>query len=143
MKKGLLLLGMMLYLASGIMAQDEVKPSKYENVTWHRVVLIDFKPGKVARAKEIIKIYQTAGASAGTRGPVEYWFETGEYDLMAIWTLEDGPSDLEWDISPDGIKWRAALVKQLGSEEAVQKLQQEFQSLRASSTSYIARKVNK
>lgn len=136
----MLFLGVMLFLASGILAQEEVKPAKYENVSYHRVVLVDFKTGKVSRAKEIMKIYRAAADAAGLKVPQQYWLMSGEYDLMNIWTMEGGLSDMEWDTSPNGIKWRAEMVKKMGSEEALQKLQQEFQSLQQSSTSYIARK---
>ena len=140
MKKGLLFFGLMLFLASGSFAQNDVQPKKYENVTYHRVVLLDIKPGKMGRAKEIIKIYQSAAVAAGLKNPQTFWLMSGEYDIMTVWTLEDGFSDMEWDTSPNGIKWRAAMVKKLGSEEAVREIQQEFQSLGQSSTSYIARK---
>ena len=142
MKKGLFFLGVMLFLASGILAQEEVKPAKYENVTWHRVVLVNFKAGKTGRAKEIIKIYKAAGTAAGLKNPQTYWLMSGDYNMMTVWTLEGGLTDMEWDISPNGIKWRAEMIKKLGSEEEVRKLQEEFQSLQQSSTSYIARKEN-
>ena len=140
MKKLSLLLVLALIATSAVWAQNEVKPAKFENVTWHRVVLVNFKSGKVGRAKEIIKTYKAAGNAAGLKNPQTYWLMSGEYDMMTVWTMEGGLSDMEWDVSPDGIKWRAEMVKKLGSEEAVQKLQQEFQDLRLSSTSYIARK---
>jgi len=140
MKKLSLLLVVMFLVASGVCAQDEVKPAKYENVTWHRVVMVDYKPGQNSRVKEIIKIYEAAGAEAQTKGPEKYWFSTGEYDAMFIWTLEGGPSDMEWYRDEGDIKWRAAMVKQLGSEEALNKLNQEYASLVSSSTSYISRK---
>jgi hypothetical protein len=140
MKKVSLLLVSIAIMATGVWAQNKVKPAKHENVTWHRVVMVDYKPGQNARVKEIIKIYKAAGAEAQNKGPETYWFSTGEYDAMFIWTMEGGPSDMEWSRSPNNIKWRAAMVKQLGSEEAVKKLQKEFQSLVSSSTSYISRK---
>jgi len=55
--------------------------------------------------------------------------------------LEGGPSDMEWYRDEGDIKWRAAMVKQLGSEEALNKLNQEYASLVSSSTSYISRKT--
>ena len=140
MKKLCLLSTWMIFIVSSVWAQNEVKPAKYENVTWHRVVMVDYKPGQNARVKEIIKIYEAAGAEAQTKGPEAHWFSSGEYDAMFIWTLDGGPSDMEWYRSDRNIKWRAAMVKQLGSEEAVNKLQEEYSSLVSSSTSYISRK---
>jgi hypothetical protein len=142
MKKLSLLLVVMIFCSSVVSAQEDVKPAKYENVTWHRIVLINYNPGQVSRAKEILTQYQSAGDAVNLKGPARYWMETGEYDLMLVWTMEGGPSDLEWDRSPNGIKWRAQMIKQLGSEEALKKLQQEYSSLISNSTSYISRKEN-
>lgn len=140
MKKLSLLLVVLFLGSSVVSAQEDAKPAKFENVTWHNVVMVNYKSGKNTRVKEIIKIYQAAGAEAKTKGPEIHWFSTGEYDAMFIWTLEGGPSDLEWYRNSDDIKWRAAIVKQLGSEEAVNKLNEEYSSLVSSSTSYISRK---
>ena len=140
MKKILLIVGAMLFIASSVLAQDDPKPEKYKNVSWHTVVKIDYKSGKVSRAKQIIKMYEAAGAEAGTKGPEKFWFSTGKYDAMFIWTMEGGPADLEWWRTEDNIKWRAAMIKQVSSEEKLKKIQEEFSSLVASSTSEICRK---
>jgi hypothetical protein len=142
MKKLSVLLVVFLLGSTVVFSQEDVKPVKYENVTWHNIVLVNFKPGQVWRAKEIMKQYKAAGDAVNLKGPVRYWMETGEYDLMLVWTMEGGPSDLEWDRSPDGIKWRVEMIKQLGSEEALKKLQQEYSSLVSNSTNYISRKEN-
>ena len=55
MKKVFLLFVMVMFLATGAIAQEEVKPQKHENSSWHMVVMVDFKQGKVGEAKEIIK----------------------------------------------------------------------------------------
>uniref|UniRef100_UPI003216AD61 hypothetical protein n=1 Tax=uncultured Draconibacterium sp. TaxID=1573823 RepID=UPI003216AD61 len=140
MKKLMVLIGVLFFIVSIVSAQDEVKPAKHENVTWHNVVRIDYKPGQIKRAKEIIKIYEAAGAEAGTPGPEKFWFETGKYDLMLIWKMENGPSDMEWSRSENNIKWRKALIKQLGSEEKVKEIQEEYTSLVSSSTNEICMK---
>ena len=140
MKKISLLLLVMLFIASGALAQEEMKPTKYENVSWHQVVLVDYKPGKMKRAKEIIKLYEEAGKAAETKAPEMIWLMSGEYDLMLIWTLEDGPSEFEWKYSADGIKWWKVFVEQQGSKEAAEKIQAEYMDLVFSYTSYLARK---
>ncbi|MGQ8338330.1 hypothetical protein ACUNWD_17380 [Sunxiuqinia sp. A32] len=140
MKNLFLFVALMLFIVSGAIAQEEMKASKYENATWHEVVLVDFKPGKIKRAKEIIQLYEKAGQAAETTPPKMLWLMTGEYDMMLIWTLEDGPSEYEWKWSPDGVKWWKEFVKQQGSEEAANKLSEEYSSLVFKSTSYLARK---
>ena len=142
MKKLSILLVVLFLGSSVVFAQEDVKPTKHENVTWCNVVLVNYKPGQASRAKEIMKQYKAAGDAVNLKGPARYWMETGEYDLMLDWTMEGGPSDLEWDRSPNGIKWRAEMIKQLGSEEALNKLRQEYSSLVSNSTNYICRKEN-
>ncbi len=130
-----------LFLATSIsLAQEELKPEKHKDVSWHNVVKIDFKPGKAARAKEIIKVFEAAGTEAGTPGPERFWFVSGEYDLMLIWTMKDGPSVMEWRRTENSIKWRKAMIKKLGSEEKYEELREEYSSLISSSTNEICRK---
>lgn len=139
MKKITLLL-FVAFLGTAVFAQDEEPVPKKHDATWHRVVLVDFKPGKVGEAREIIAKYQSAGTAAGTQKPQQYWFETGSYDMMLIWDLKGGPADLEWSWSPDGVAWQKALVKQEGSKEAADELQDKYRSLVSGSTSQILRK---
>lgn len=140
MKKCSFLMFFVAVLSVTSLAQDDVEPAKYENVTWHQVVMIDFEQGKTGRAKEIIAQFEKAGEEAGTSSPELYWLSTGEYDAMAIWKLDNGPADLEWRITPDDVKWWKAFVKQQGSEEAANKLQDEFGGLVERSTSFLSRK---
>ncbi len=139
--KKLTLLFTLFFVSAVIFAQNDAPaPVKHSDVTWHTVSVIDFKPGKAGEAKKIIAKFETAGSSAQTPLPVVYWFETGKYDLVVIWKLEKGPADLEWSWSPDGVKWWEAFVAQEGSEEAAQKLQDEYSSLIASTVKNVARK---
>lgn len=140
MKRISLLFVLAIFLVTGVLAQEEIKAIKYKDVTWHRVVMVNYKPGKITRAKEIIKMYQAAGAAAQTKGPEEHWMVTGKYDVMLIWHMEGGPSDMEWQRSPDGAKWTKEFIKQQGSKEAADKIRQEYASLIANSDSYISRK---
>lgn len=135
------LLMLMLSMGVFLFAQtDEFKPTKYEGSTWYEVVLVKFKPGKVGDAKKIITKYESAGDAVGTSKPEEYWFLTGSYDMMLIWELEGGPSELEWKYSPESVKWWKAFVKQEGSEEAAMELSDEYGSYIASSTRHFVRK---
>ena len=140
MKKFTLLVASLFISAVVFSQSEQPTPSKYTNVTWHTVSIIDFEPGKVADAKKIIEKFESASLKAQTPGPVVYWFETGKYDLVVIWELKEGPSDLEWSWSPDGVKWWNAFVAQEGSEEAAQKLQNEYNARVASTVKNIARK---
>lgn len=135
------LLVVMLGMGMFLFAQsDEMKPTKYEGSTWYSVGFSDIKPGKVGDAKKIIQMYMEASDASGTQKPEIYWFETGKYDMMVVWELEGGPSDLEWKWSPRGIKWYKAFIEQVGSEEEAERIQEEFTSYMAGGTSHIVRK---
>lgn len=140
MKKIILFTGLAFFLIYSVNAQDDPKPQKYEDVTWHNVVKVDFKSGQSSRAKQIIKMFEKAGQEAGVKGPEKFWFETGKYDVMFIWTMKDGPGSMEWMRTEDNIKWRKAMIEQLGSEEKLQEIQKEYSQLISSSTNEICRK---
>lgn len=137
--KRIALLLLFVGLGTYVFAQDDLKPVKYENSTWHEVVLVKFKSGKIGEAKKIIAKYEEAGKTAGTPAPETYWFVTGSYDMLLVWDLEGGPGDLEWKWNPDGVKWWKAFVEQEGKEEA-EKLSEKYSSLVAASSSQIVRK---
>ena len=140
--KKLTLFVMLLAMCTMIFAQDDMKPKKFENSTWHKVVLVKYKTGKTGEARKRIEKYEAAGQTAGTPGPETYWFVTGSYDMMLIWDMKDGPSELEWKWDAEGIKWWKAFVKQEGSEEAAEKIQDQYNSLVSGSTSHIVRQDN-
>jgi hypothetical protein len=124
--------------ATDAQAQESPEPQRYENVDWNNVVMVDFKPGKRGRALEIIREhYVPASEEAGTPMPVMIEMMSGEYDLMFVWMMDDGPSEMTWERSPESIAWRSALVDMMGSEEETEKLQDEYSSLINRSISYI------
>ncbi|MDP2471714.1 MAG: hypothetical protein Q8W45_10650 [Candidatus Palauibacterales bacterium] len=116
---------------------------KWEGADWYRIVQVDYYNGKADDARRIIEEhYMPAGEAAGTPTPVMLlWNETGEWDLTIIWHMKDGPSSMEWRRSPDSVTWWQAFVEREGGEEAAEKIQEEYSSLVARSTSEIARSM--
>ena len=58
---------LVLFMGAILYAQaDGPKPEKYSNVTWHKVSVVDYKPGKTEEAKKIVAKFQSAAAAAGT-----------------------------------------------------------------------------
>jgi hypothetical protein len=113
-------------------AQDDEGPiTQGEDAKYVTVVHVKFNPGKRERAMEIIADhFVKATEAAGTAGPLGViHYQSGEWDMLAVWRLEGGMADLEWYRSPDNIKWWAALVEQEGGEEAAGALMAEYQSL--------------
>jgi hypothetical protein len=53
---------------------------------------------------------------------------SGEWNMATAWTLKDGYSSMEWNISAEGIKWMEAFNKQEGIRKP-KELSDEFNSL--------------
>ena len=133
------LIGLFLFVSLIASAQTEGK--KYDNPQWKRVVYIAYKAGKFNRAREIIKNYHgKATVNAGTPGP-EMLLEmnSGEWDLMIIWGMKGGISDMDWDVNPNGLKWRKAMNELAGSAEKAQAAIDELNGLVDRSSSHIGR----
>lgn len=120
---------------------DEPIPSNHSEVMWHSITVVDYKPGTVDAAKELIQKFEQASDRAGTPSPVIYWFDSGKYDLVVTWELKEGLVDNKESWSPEGAEWWNALVAQEGSEVAAKKLQTTYNDLIASSVTSIARKA--
>lgn len=115
--------------ASPAQAQEGPQAQQYEDVNWHRVVLIDYKAGKRERALEILdKYYYPAAEKAGVTGPPAIEVQTGPWDLMAIYAMEEGPSEMRWETSPEWAKFQRAMEQMVGSEKA-RKITEEYSSL--------------
>jgi hypothetical protein len=132
-----LVLGLLLPVAA---RAQEVKAKKYSDVKWYRVVNMTVETGKRGEIIDIVQNhFMKASSAAGTAGPAMVLMSVaGPWDFTVIWELPDGPSDLEWDISPRDEKWFAALTKQEGGAKQAQDLYQKFMGLIERSQSYIA-----
>lgn len=116
----------------------EEGPTIRENVDYLNIVMIDIKPGKRGRAEEIIDDYfAKASQAAGTQQPYLVHLQTGSWDFIVAWNMEDGPVELTYTNNPDGAKWFAALAELTGGEEQAQALWDEYQSLIARSNSML------
>lgn len=140
----LAILAVLLVLPARLAAQEDQGPTKWTGVDWYTVVNIDFAPGKTADAVKIIREhFMKASDAAGTPKPVMVLMDvTGPWDMTVVWKMQDGPTSLEWRRSPENVKWWAAFVKQEGSEEAARKIQEEYGSYVARSSSTITRTMD-
>lgn len=108
---------------------EELKPKKLENVQYLSISYTDFKPGKTDRAMEIIRNhFFKASKAAGTQVPYIVRLQSGEWDMVTAWTLNEGYASMEWELSADGIKWMQAFIKQEGKEKS-KEIRDEFDSL--------------
>lgn len=125
-------------LATPVQAQEEEpKPKRLEGVTWNNVTLIDFKSGKEERAMELIeKQFIPVLKKAGNPIPHTIELQTGPWDLMLVGTMDEGPSEMNWETSPEEVKNMKAANEMLGKEKA-QKISDEYSSLIARETSFV------
>ena len=141
MKKFFVLLAP-LFLSAILSTQaEEPTPSVNTDVMWHTITVIDYKPGTTDAAKALIQKFESASENSGTILPEIYWFESGKYDLIITWKLQNGPADLQEKWSPAGDTWWNALVAQEGSEAAAKKLHADYYELVASSVTNVSRKA--
>ncbi|THD65732.1 hypothetical protein E7Z59_14180 [Robertkochia marina] len=119
-----------LFTISGLYAQEEMKAEKYENPQWYWIVKIDFAPGKMNRAKEIIEDYfMKASEDAATPMPkMALDMTSGEYDMLVVWHMKDGIEGMNWKTSPDDVKWFQSMTKIAGSPEKAQEILNEYES---------------
>ncbi len=119
---------------------EEPNPANLSDVSWHSVRLVEFENGRIDEVKQIIQKFETASASAGLPPTSVRWFESGKYDLVIIWEMDQQPTVSEWNWSPQVDKWWNSFVAQEGSEEAAKKLQDQYDSMVTSTVTNIARK---
>jgi hypothetical protein len=124
-------LALLSLLGLGSAAQDTPQASKYSDVKWYEITHVDYHPAKADKALEIVfDHFMPASRAAGIQAPRLLEYATGgEWDLTVIFPMEDGPSELEWELSPDGAKWIAALADQLGGAEEFEKLMADYHSM--------------
>lgn len=145
MKKLLLYITMIFFCSllttTLVQAQQEMKAKKFDNPEWKRIVLIKFKHEKLDRAKEIIQNYFfKAAQQADIPTPslvVDLY--TGEYDMMIVWDMKGGIEEMNWEMSPNDIKFMTAMIAITGGIDKAKMMLDEFSSLSTSETSYIGK----
>ncbi len=137
----MLSLGICLVFGFQGMFAQEMTAKKYDNPQWYNIVYVDYLPGKYNKARAIIQDYFIkASEQAGTPGPVMVLeMNSGPYDIMALWHMKDGIESMNWEVSPNDVKWRKALNEIAGSAEKASEIQKEYQSYIASSSNSIGR----
>jgi hypothetical protein len=135
---GLALLGLC-HVATPAQAQEEEpEVQRLEGVTWNQIQLVDFRVGKEERAMELIAKYAIpAYKKAGTQIPRIIQLGTGSWDVMYVFEMKEGPSEMTWETSPESVKIQKAMMEMEGGKEKMEKLGDEYQSLINRTTSFI------
>lgn len=117
-------------LPSFVNAQ-EMKAKKYDNPQWKTVSFLKFKSGKSDRAREIIRnYYEKAAQKASVASPtMAVDLVTGEWDMMVVWDMKGGVEEMNWEISPENVKWMNAMNEIAGGGDKAKAIMDEFSSL--------------
>ncbi|MCJ8191488.1 hypothetical protein [Sphingomicrobium aestuariivivum] len=115
---------------TSVSAQD-MPTAERNDLNWYSIHFIKFKPGKRARAHEIIDDYyipadKAAGIGGGT---IDLHLNTGEWDGVVAFPMSGGPADMTWDTSPNDVKWMAAMAEIAGGMDKAQAILAEWDSL--------------
>lgn len=128
-KTCLLLLAVALLLPAAAAVAQDMEPTKYEG-TWYQVITVDFKPGMRDRAlQHIAENFAPAGMASGTGPDMILIHHSGDHDMTLVWKMKGGPADLEWDRSPDDVRWAKAMAEQHGGMEGMQEAWQEYMGM--------------
>ena len=135
------LVGFTSFASTVVCAQQDIKAKKFDNPQWKKVEFLKFKADKYSRAKEIIKdYYAKAAQKAGTPNPSLYVdLMTGEWDMMVVWDMKEGIEEMNWEMSPDDVKWMTAMNDLAGGAAKAKAIMDEFSSLIVRDTRYIAK----
>lgn len=116
--------------AAAASSDNMPEASKYTNVTWYQVVNVNYRPGKADEARSIIKKYFIPAArKAGVPGPAMVLIhQTGQWDETILWKLKDGPSMMEWKMSPQSAKWFKAMADLNGGAKKAHQIWSRYMS---------------
>jgi len=109
------------------LAQDD-SPIKREGVKYVQIEYVTYKPDKRSEAREIIEDhFVPAGEKANLPGPtLVIHLQTGDWNEIIVWPLEEGMANLEWIAGPSFVKWKAALDEQEGGADKANELMRRF-----------------
>lgn len=114
-----------------VAAEEEVpQAKKHDSLKWYYLVHVQFEPGKMDEAIKIIKEHYTPAAEAAeVNMPKFFLCNSGKWDMVYLYHLDAGISELEWEISPSDAKWYAAFAAQEGGMEAAEKVFEKYDAL--------------
>lgn len=103
------------------------KAERFSNVTWYVINDVRFKPNHQHHALGIVrKYFMPAGRKAGNAPVMVLVHRTGAWDVTVIWKMQDGIDDMNWKMSPDGVKFMQALSDEAGGMDKAHKIMDNF-----------------
>lgn len=118
-----------LTMAHQSVAAQEYQELKRDADSYHQVAYFKYKNGSKERAAELAELFKEADVAAGLDPVIDIWMLSGEWDHVAIFTLDDGPAELGFEVTKNNAKFRDALAKIHGGTNQAEALIAEFESL--------------
>lgn len=99
------------------------------NAKYYLAIYFDYKPGKAGAAFRMIDKYFIPVDEEAKRFVIQFRPITGKWDEIAFFPLKNGPDALAYAPTPSDAAWNAVFVGQMGSQERVDEIWRQFQSL--------------
>ena len=117
------------FLSPSVYAQEMPQATEREGVAYYLARYVKFKPGKANRGRNIIyEHYKRTDQAIGLQ-TITFDFMTGPWDHVAYFPLEEGPSELAWEVSPRNAEWVAAFSEQEGGMDEARKIWAQYSDL--------------
>lgn len=98
--------------------------------TTYQLIFVKFKPGAMARWRELFETYTVPAQAASGIPPDEvHRFHSGKWDVMIKTEMLEGMAGQDTYASPYRAAFMAKLIELAGSREAVQAIGEEIDSL--------------
>mgnify|MGYP006896936881 CR=1 FL=1 len=119
---GTVLFGMLVGLPSASRAQVDsttlsaVGPTRYEEIGWHEVILLNFDAEQARRAKALTERCFSSASATGEKTPLLVETPGGPWDVLMIYPLEDAPLQKAWETPAELGKLRSACAEAFGEK---------------------------
>jgi hypothetical protein len=111
-------------------------PTRYEDIGWHEVILLNFDTEKARRAKAMTEQCLASASATRDRRPVLVETPSGPWDVLMIYPLEGAPAEKNWKTPADLGTLRADCAEAFG-EETAEGAWEEYQGLIVRSSSIV------
>ena len=110
-------------MALGLSASPVLAQEAEEARTTYEIRFLDLAPGKDGEWADMVeKHFMPARKAAGLPDIEVHWIMAGPWDIMMLLPMPGGMATMDTHNPATGAAYRAALLKQEGSEEAVSAL---------------------
>jgi hypothetical protein len=119
---GTVLFGVLACLPSASRAQVDstalsaVGPTRYEEIGWHEVILLNFDAEQARRAKALTERCLASASATGETAPLLVETPRGPWDVLMIYPLEEAPLEKTWTTPAELGKLRSACAEAFGDQ---------------------------